>query len=81
MLLLVLGRPLGQDGPHSNVRNVNLNHKLTGRIGMGAVVKRCLRSKIILSTAGDHVNSTVGEVSAERRAPGVLLPRMKRRER
>jgi hypothetical protein len=32
--LLVLGRSLGQDGPHSNIRIINLYHKLTGRIWM-----------------------------------------------
>jgi hypothetical protein len=30
MQLLVLGRKLVQDGLHSNVRGVNLQHKLTG---------------------------------------------------
>lgn len=29
MELLVLGIPLGQDCPHSNVGSVDLNHKLT----------------------------------------------------
>jgi hypothetical protein len=31
---LVLGITLGQDGPHSNVRSVDLNHELTGWIRM-----------------------------------------------
>ena len=31
MTLLVLGRLLGHDGPHSNGRSINLSHKLTGR--------------------------------------------------
>ena len=34
MELLVLGRSLGQNGPHSNVRSIDLNHKLTGRVQM-----------------------------------------------
>ena len=36
---------------------------------MGAVVKQCLRSR---SAAGDHVNGTLGEVSADRRDNRVL---------
>ena len=34
MELSVLGRSLGQDGPHSNIRSINLYHKLTGWIRM-----------------------------------------------
>lgn len=30
---------------------------------MGAVVNQCFRSTKVLSTAGDHVNGTLGEVS------------------
>ena len=31
---LVLGRTLGQDGPHSGIRGIDLHHKLTGQIWM-----------------------------------------------
>jgi hypothetical protein len=34
MECLVLGSLLGQDGLHSNIRSINLYHKLTGRIRM-----------------------------------------------
>jgi hypothetical protein len=34
MELLVLGRSLGKNGPHSNVRSIDLNHKLTGWVWM-----------------------------------------------
>ncbi|XP_042167664.1 transmembrane protein 174 [Oncorhynchus tshawytscha] len=54
--------------PYSHVGSVNHHHKLTGRIRMdedGAVGSRCFRSTNALFTAGDHVNGTLGEVSAE----------------
>jgi hypothetical protein len=31
---LVLGRTLGQDGPHSDIQSVDLHHKLTGQVWM-----------------------------------------------
>jgi hypothetical protein len=34
MQLLVLGRMLGQDNPHSDIRGINLHHKLTGQVRM-----------------------------------------------
>ena len=34
MKLLVLGRSLGQDGPHANVRSINLKYKLTRPVWM-----------------------------------------------
>lgn len=34
MEILVLGGLLGQDSPHSNVRSIDLNHKLTGHVRM-----------------------------------------------
>ena len=34
MQLFVLGRTLGQNGPHSNVQVVDPHHELTGRVRM-----------------------------------------------
>ena len=39
---------------------------------MGAVGKRCLKSRNGQSVAEDHVNTTLGEVSAERGEATVL---------
>jgi hypothetical protein len=32
--LLVLGRTLGKDGPNSDIRGIDLHHKLTGQVRM-----------------------------------------------
>jgi hypothetical protein len=75
MQLLVLGRPLGQDCPHSDARSINLNPELTGRNRMdddGGCSKLMLNIQNALATAGDHVNNTLGEVKEERGATRVL---------
>ena len=41
---------------------------------MGAVVKRCLRSRNAQSAAGDQVNRTLGEVSADGGSQGAVTP-------
>ena len=75
MKLMVLDRSLGKDSPYSHIGSVNLNHKLMSWVRMdedGAVVNRCFRSPKALSAARDHVNGTLGEVSAERGAAMLL---------
>jgi hypothetical protein len=66
MQLKIQGGTMGQDSPHSNVQSIDLHHEL------GAVVKQCFRFRNAQSAPGDHVNGTVGEVSAERAEATVL---------
>ena len=79
MDLLVLLRPLGEDGPDANIRGIHLNDEPARglRKSTGAEVNRLLRAENALSASGVQEKGRRVDVKAVIGAATRLKPRIK----